>query len=81
MLFKNNYAMREVFNALFNEGYQLQKRTDNSFWVILPSNSKYEIFDNGNDCICIGGYRNSYDYQTRIEDTIENVLSHVSILK
>lgn len=73
--------MREVFNALFQDGYAVQKRKDNSFYVILPTGSKYEIFDNGNDCICIGSYVDSYDYQDTVEGMVEKVLGHVKSLR
>lgn len=80
-MFNNNVAMTYVFNTLFDKGYQLQKRKENSFFVILPSGSKYEIWDNGNDCICVGSWNESYDYQCCMDRMVDYVEKHVLTLK
>lgn len=74
-----NHYLKEVFNALYEKGYGLKKRKEDSFFVITENNSKYEVYDNGNDCICIGNYTNSFNYQD--EYYLELILNHVSFLK
>jgi hypothetical protein len=73
--------MQAVFNALYDRGYMLQKRKEDTFWLIIISESKSvykrEIFDNGNDCICIGSYNQSYDYQRDINEMVDMVINHV----
>jgi hypothetical protein len=78
-----NYSpvMQTVFNTLFNHGYPLQKCREDTFWIILPNNYKIEIFDNGNDCICVGSHNNSYDYQRGEDICAEYVLQHVSTIE